>query len=148
MKSRTNGFTLIELMVVIVIMGILAAIAIPKMFGMTAKAKASEVGPAVGSWSKLAQAYFGETSSIGTWLSIGYQAPGDKISAGNYRTSYVLYNDPDVGTQPTISHWQATAQKISESCDGQIWAAQFDGRQSTATQLGCADLTPNFKKLQ
>ncbi len=44
MKQSKKGFTLIELMVVIVIIGILAAIAIPKLFGMTAKAKASELG--------------------------------------------------------------------------------------------------------
>jgi prepilin-type N-terminal cleavage/methylation domain-containing protein len=44
--SKRNGFTLVELMVVIVIIGVLAAVAIPKMMAATAKAKASE-GPQI-----------------------------------------------------------------------------------------------------
>jgi len=43
MKMK-KGFTLIELMVVIVIMGILAAVAVPKIFGNVEKAKLSGVG--------------------------------------------------------------------------------------------------------
>ena len=44
--TKRNGFTLIEIMVVIVIMGILAAVGVPKLFGMMAKAKAAELSSA------------------------------------------------------------------------------------------------------
>ncbi len=81
-----KGFTLIELMVTIVIVGILSSIAVPKMFGHTARAKAAEVTPAAMAYIRLQQAYMLEYKGVGTWKRIGYDAPGNG-ETGNFKYS-------------------------------------------------------------
>ena len=92
-----KGFTLIELMVVVVIIGILAAVAVPKLFGMIAKSKASEVGPAAGTYVKMQQAYISEAMAIGNWIIIGYKAPG----TGNATTNFKYDGFKDGGDKNT-----------------------------------------------
>ncbi len=70
-----RGFTLIEAMVVIVVMGVLAAIAVPKLFGYIAKAKASEVPIAAATYTKLQDAFLTEKTAIASWDIIGYTPP-------------------------------------------------------------------------
>jgi prepilin-type N-terminal cleavage/methylation domain-containing protein len=48
MKSRFAGFTLVELMVVVIIVGILAAVAVPLYLGQTRRARLSEAMAGLG----------------------------------------------------------------------------------------------------
>jgi len=158
-------------MVVIVIIGILAAIAIPKLFGMSAKAKASEVGPAVGTWSKLQQAFVTETSTLGNFKIIGYTPPGDTTSGKKgeeSQTTNFVYSSAVTGVTYTddttaIAGWQATSKVPLNNCvANSVWSGKYrkdslkvfgisvGGTDVTGKVAGgdCGSLTPQFGYLR
>ena len=85
MKSR-KGFTLIELMVVILIVGILAAVAIPIMRGRIDSAKWSEGKAALGTIATALRAYGAEKGAGGTYGAISLATLG--FNAGDLQGTY------------------------------------------------------------
>ena len=164
---KKQGFTLIELMVVIVIMGILAAVAVPKLFGMIAKSKASEVGPAAGTYVKLQQAYYSESSKAGGWQLIGYMAPSGEVASQTTNFKYKpgtleVAASTELNATPVVG-WQAeNIQNLNECKAGINWQVGMtkstDANKgddvvfaSTANAQsnnpGCVALTPTFDKI-
>ena len=172
---KKQGFTLIELMVVIVIMGILAAVAVPKLFGMIAKSKASEVGPAAGTYVKLQDAFIAETGTYyGSWNKIGYTAPGQTAagtasSATGSTTNFTYtqvgsYSADETATVPSgtgAQVWKAANRlKLNDCPAGENWNIKLEAGGSAAgavkytayykdndSESKCSPLTAAFKNI-
>lgn len=71
---RQDGFTLIELMIVVAILGILATLATGGLLSYQAKAKQAEVKTNLGAIGELALSYKTENDTYVTnWVGIGWQ---------------------------------------------------------------------------
>ena len=66
---KESGFTLVELIVVVVIIGILSAIAIPSFNNASDKAKQKEASTLLASYAKAAQAFYTENSEVADSVS-------------------------------------------------------------------------------
>ena len=64
--NRTSGFSLVELMIVIVIIGVLAAVAVPIYNNNIQKAKMSEADASLGSLRTQLRVYYGENGEYPT----------------------------------------------------------------------------------
>src|SRR5437016_863807 len=89
MKSVQQGFTLIELMIVVAIVGILAAIAIPAYQDFLIRSKVSEAVAALGACKTSVSEYFATKSST---LPVDLTAAGCSSTASQYMSSLDVAN--------------------------------------------------------
>ena len=93
-KKNTKGSTLIELMIVVAIIGILAAIAIPNFLKFQAKSKQSEAKTNLKAIYTAQTGYYGENNTYNTFLGVNW-AP-----VGTARYTYSLGSDNGIATPP------------------------------------------------
>jgi prepilin-type N-terminal cleavage/methylation domain-containing protein len=93
MKNIKKGFTLIELMIVVAIIGILAAIAIPKFADLINKSKEGATKGALSSVRSALQVYYGDNEG---WF------PADNLAILVANAKYI--NEIPVAKLPTTGH--------------------------------------------
>ena len=121
-----KGFTLVELMIVIVIVGILSTIALPNFLSQTDKAKATEAKTGIASIMKQAQAAYLEQGTAPATDIAGkeYGAPANNTQKFNYTASWT---SPD---------YQVTATGNA-----------LDGNLNGKKMIGCIDMNTGVTKM-
>jgi type IV pilus assembly protein PilA len=142
-RSQSEGFTLVELLVVIIIVGILAAIAIPNFLNQAVKARQSEAKQNVALVNRAQSQYRTEYSTFANSFDI--LAVGAGLSGGNsVQTGNYIYtlNDgiTDLGSTGRIKA-QSLDVAVKPYTGGLLRYTSADNKTTLATVI-CESTVP------
>lgn len=119
--NNKKGFTLIELMIVVAIIGVLAAIAIPNFLNYQCKAKQAEAKTNLGNIRTAQEAFRAENDTYTTSLTaIGFSASGD--------TRYAISI-----TAASANSFTAQADGTAGDVSGDVWTMTENGTLTNGT---------------
>ncbi|XSF08192.1 prepilin-type N-terminal cleavage/methylation domain-containing protein [Myxococcus faecalis] len=166
LMKKKGGFTLIELMIVVAIIGILAAIAIPNFIRFQAKSKQSEAKTNLKAIFTAQKAYFGEKDKyVSDFKVVGFDPePGNRFSYGingvcneakavtdrQYANGCIgqdlarFTETPTVGTQPLTAGVSGTCP----NCDFSAVAVGNVDNDKNADTWGITSLASSATTLQ
>jgi general secretion pathway protein G len=124
-RRRTSGFTLIEVLLVLTILVILAALAIPNLTRVFSGAQAKAAKTQISELEKMVEAYHFDIGTYPASLDALIQPPGDVGGSGKWNGPYVKKQ------QNLLDPWEKPIQYACPGSHGQdfdIWTESPDGR--------------------